>query len=160
MVGRAGALTVLRPLTPEDLDAVAALDAVANPHPWVKRQFEEEVANPRACCLVADHGAGPLAVLVGWHVAGEWHVLEVATHPAARRRGHARALLQEGAARAAAAGCTRSLLEVRSKNAPARTLYRSLGFTEDGRRPRYYAPDGDDAILMSAPLPLPEPARS
>ena len=45
-------------------------------------------------------------------------------------------------------------LEVRSSNAAARALYQSLGFSETGTRPNYYAtPDGrEDAILMTLTL--------
>jgi ribosomal protein S18 acetylase RimI-like enzyme len=31
-------------------------------------------------------------------------------------------------------------------------MYRQLGFVEDGRRPRYYKDNGEDAILMSVEL--------
>jgi ribosomal-protein-alanine N-acetyltransferase len=41
-------------------------------------------------------------------------------------------------------------LEVRPSNATARTLYRSLGFRETGRRPRYYG--DEDALLMTLDL--------
>ena len=45
-------------------------------------------------------------------------------------------------------------LEVRSSNVAARALYKSLGFSEAGLRPKYYAtPDGrEDAILMTRTL--------
>ena len=45
-------------------------------------------------------------------------------------------------------------LEVRSSNVAARALYESLGFSETGVRPNYYAtPDGrEDAILMTLTL--------
>ena len=45
-------------------------------------------------------------------------------------------------------------LEVRSSNVAARALYKSLGFSETGLRPKYYAtPDGrEDAILMTLTL--------
>ena len=45
-------------------------------------------------------------------------------------------------------------LEVRSSNVAARALYKSLGFSETGLRPKYYVtPDGrEDAILMMLTL--------
>jgi ribosomal-protein-alanine N-acetyltransferase len=39
-------------------------------------------------------------------------------------------------------------LEVRASNCAALALYSSLGFTEVGRRPNYYAHPSEDAILM------------
>jgi N-acetylglutamate synthase len=49
------------------------------------------------------------------------------TVPAARRRGHARALVH-ALARWAEQRCTHAMLQVESTNAPARTLYASAGF--------------------------------
>jgi ribosomal-protein-alanine N-acetyltransferase len=40
------------------------------------------------------------------------------------------------------------ILEVRASNAGAVGFYRSLGFSEDGRRIRYYADPVEDAVLM------------
>tara|TARA_B100000029_G_scaffold505608_1_gene586577 strand:+ start:3416 stop:3925 length:510 start_codon:yes stop_codon:yes gene_type:complete len=40
-------------------------------------------------------------------------------------------------------------LEVGKKNFKARSLYKQLGFKENGYRRKYYLHDGDDAILMS-----------
>jgi len=44
------------------------------------------------------------------------------------------------------------LLEVRASNGPALGFYRSLGFRETGRRPRYYADPVEDALLLALPL--------
>jgi [ribosomal protein S18]-alanine N-acetyltransferase len=40
------------------------------------------------------------------------------------------------------------LLEVRASNRPALEFYRSQGFEETGRRPRYYSDPVEDAVLM------------
>jgi [ribosomal protein S18]-alanine N-acetyltransferase len=39
-------------------------------------------------------------------------------------------------------------VEVRSSNSIARSLYESAGFKQVGVRPRYYASDGEDAVIM------------
>lgn len=78
----------------------------------------------------------------------------VARH--ARRRGLAVALMEAVIAQAKAWKSERLLLEVREANAPAITLYRRMGFAEDGRRRDYYPSlDGagrEDALLMSRHL--------
>ena len=43
-------------------------------------------------------------------------------------------------------------LEVRESNVAARTLYKSLGFTEDGIRKNFYEKPAEHAILMSKTL--------
>ncbi len=43
-------------------------------------------------------------------------------------------------------------LEVRASNAPAIALYRQLGYREVAVRPRYYAEENEDAIVMELAL--------
>jgi ribosomal-protein-alanine N-acetyltransferase len=93
-------------------------------------------------------GAEPVGFLVGWHVADELHVLNIATLPPLRRRGIARALMDEALRYAAAHAMRIVLLEVRRSNRPAIKLYRGLGFTALGVRPGYYADNDEDAIEM------------
>ncbi|MFA4893699.1 GNAT family N-acetyltransferase, partial [Brevundimonas sp.] len=57
---------------------------------------------------------------------------------------------------AAARGARRLFLEVAEDNEAARALYGRAGFSEAGRRPRYYArADGSrrDALLLALDLP-------
>jgi ribosomal-protein-alanine N-acetyltransferase len=75
-------------------------------------------------------------------VAGEGELLNLAVHPAARRSGVGRALLQEMMQLA-----DLWHLEVRESNIAAISLYRSIGFVQAGRRASYYA-DGEAALLF------------
>ena len=43
-------------------------------------------------------------------------------------------------------------LEVRRSNAAAIALYQGLGYRQVGMRPRYYAEENEDALLMSMDL--------
>jgi ribosomal protein S18 acetylase RimI-like enzyme len=56
------------------------------------------------------------------------HIAQLAVDPAYRRRGLARALVEEASRRAGAAGCWRITLLVADDNTAARDLYKSLGF--------------------------------
>ena len=73
---------------------------------------------------------GHEAVGRGVAVGGWLGVTSMATAPNARRRGHARAVLETLCAWAGGLGCTRALLQVESGNAAARALYRGYGFAE------------------------------
>jgi ribosomal-protein-alanine N-acetyltransferase len=97
------------------------------------------------------HGSAPVAFLLAWAVADELHIIHIATHPGARRRGAARALVAALLAHAATARSRLLLLEVRRSNRPAIRLYRAFGFTAMGVRRGYYA-DGEDAIEMRLTL--------
>ena len=75
---------------------------------------------------------------------GESEVLNLAVHPASRRRGIARALL----ARALAGRSGDVYLEVRESNAAAIAFYASSGFVTAGRRPKYYQNPPETGIVM------------
>ena len=73
----------------------------------------------------------------------------IAVAAASQRRGIAGRLFAALQQEFCAAGVTQVVLEVRASNHPALALYRRLGFTQTGRRPRYYAEPVEDALLMS-----------
>ncbi len=78
---------------------------------------------------------------------GEAEILTLAVVPGARRRGLGAALLAGALQGAVLRGAATMFLEVAAGNAAALALYRATGFTEVGRRRRYYA-DGDDALVL------------
>ena len=75
-----------------------------------------------------------------------WHVMNVAVDPWRRRRGIARAMLD--ALIAEVGPEARLTLEVRASNTPAIALYERYGFRTAGLRRRYYADNGEDALIM------------
>jgi ribosomal-protein-alanine N-acetyltransferase len=72
----------------------------------------------------------------------------IAVAAESQRRGLARRLVAALAADLRPARIMEVVLEVRVSNLPALALYRALGFTESGRRPRYYSDPVEDAVLM------------
>jgi ribosomal-protein-alanine N-acetyltransferase len=134
-----------------DDEALDALEALARAcFEGSSFSLVEELDRPwsRVWAARAAPGADPVAFVVAWHVADELHVLNIATSPAMRRRGFARALMDEALAYAAAQRVRIVLLEVRRSNRPAIKLYRGLGFTALGVRPGYYSDNNEDAIEM------------
>ena len=83
--------------------------------------------------------------------ADEAEVLTLAVLPALRRQGLGRALLQAAMAEARRRGAASMTLEVAVDNVAARDLYTSAGFTQVGRRRRYYA-NGADALVLRVGL--------
>jgi len=125
--------------------AMAAIHAECFPPVarWGAEAMELQLALLRAFGFI-DAGGGFVLARVA---ADEAEILTLAVAPAARRRGLARALLRRAANEAAAAGATSLFLEVADDNAAARALYAAEGFTEVGRRRRYY-PGGGDALVL------------
>ena len=101
--------------------------------------------------VLADEDGEPAGFALARVAADVAEVLTIATRPAARRRGHGRAMFAALAQEARAHGAAALFLEVSEANAPARALYAALGAREVGRRPRYYA-DGSDALVLRADL--------
>ena len=73
-------------------------------------------------------------------VLDEAELLTIATAPAMRRQGLARATLLAGEARARTEGAARIFLEVAEDNDAAIALYSASGYRQIGRRPGYYLP--------------------
>ncbi len=142
------------PLALYHLPQVLAIEQVSFPVPWPRNIFQAELRHPRALPLAAL--VQPTQVLVGylclWLVADEAQVQNLAVHPAFRGRGVGRHLLREGLRRCHQKGARTANLEVRPSNLAAQALYASLGFTPVGRRPHYYQPEGEDAIVLQCHL--------
>lgn len=140
------------PMQERHLDDLARLEQICFSQPWSRASLLEEIENPTAVFLVAEEDGRTLGY-AGMHVVcGEGYIDNIAVFPEARRKGVARQLLdslikwlreQEGVF---------LTLEVRPSNAAAVSLYRSLGFQEVGRRPRFYTAPTEDALLMSFTL--------
>ena len=122
--------------------------------PWSAAAFLSEIGAGHTTCLAARVED----VLVGYAVLAalgregdrEFEVHTIGVDPAYRGRGIGRTLLRMllDVADAAAAPV---LLDVRTDNVPARTLYEAHGFEVVGLRPRYYRPSMADAHLMVRP---------
>jgi ribosomal-protein-alanine N-acetyltransferase len=138
---------LLADMTAADLDEVEHIAEGAFDPPWTRRGLEDELARDVARCRVArDVPGGPvLAYAIWWTIAGEQQLLAVATARDARRRGLARALLEDMLAES---GATECFLDVRASNAAAIALYEALGFAHVTTRAGYYR-DGEDARVMS-----------
>ena len=140
--------------TETDLDAVMAIERLSFPAPWVRQAFADELARPWARLEVLRQVATDAVVAFCnyWLVADELHILNVAVHPDERRRGHAARLVRHILDEASRNKSRVVSLEVRVSNQAAADLYRKFGFREVGRRPRYYADNGEDALLMDREL--------
>jgi [ribosomal protein S18]-alanine N-acetyltransferase len=141
---------LIRKMTHADLEQVIAIDQVSFSLPWPARTFSYELdENFTSRCWVVEVDGKVAAMIVGWLIVDELHVATIATHPDFRRRGIGKKLLVHALYTAKGEGVVRAFLEVREGNAIAQQMYRSLGFTEDGRRKEYYKDNHEDAILMS-----------
>lgn len=119
---------------------------------WGARDYEQLAADPRGTILVAERDGQMLPNVLGflafYRLDGEAELWNLGIEPAHRRRGIARALLQETCRRLSGAGVHRLFLEVRESNLPALELYRSFGFVSQARRKDYYQNPKEDALAL------------
>jgi ribosomal-protein-alanine N-acetyltransferase len=143
-------------LTVADADRCAELEALLFPgdDPWPTAAFIRELAakhNHYVAARAADMliGYGGISRL-GRMPPFEYEVHTIGVDPAYQGRGIGRRLLDE---LLNGAGAAVVHLEVRTDNATAIALYRSVGFTEVGLRRRYYRVSGADAYTMRREAP-------
>jgi len=136
-------------MTLRDVDAVAEIDRESFAVPWSRDAFVREVTENRcARYLVAREGGAAVAYGGMWLVMDEGHVTNIAVKRSARCRGVGEALARALMQLAADTGIRYMTLECRRSNLAAQSLYRKLGFQEVGLRKRYYADNGEDALVM------------
>ena len=148
-----------KPLDVSHVGCVAALESrIMGSDAWNEALVADEI--PRRdrtwwAAYASEGKPGEVGTLVGyaggWVVDGDVQILKVGTDPAWRRRGIARELLAHVAADARNLGAQTVSLEVRAGNVGAQALYKALGLTPVGTRPRYYS-DREDALIMQGEL--------
>jgi len=146
---------VWRPLAPDDLAYVAALEAQIHLAPWSYGNFRDTLAAGYSA-RVGEREGRIVCYGVLMMAPGEAQLLNLSVVPDARREGLGRELLWQFMRDAVARHAEQIFLEVRVSNEPAIGLYQSAGFVAIARRDRYYPPrpDGlrEDAIVMRCDL--------
>jgi [ribosomal protein S18]-alanine N-acetyltransferase len=145
-----GGVILERVRSPEDLEAVAALEAACFTNPWTREMLEREVrqSDVARVYVVKDEFGGVAAFCMCWVIVDELHINTIAVDPARRREGLATILMRHVMDEAASSGAQRCTLEVRASNDAARRLYEGLGFVETAIRPLYYNQPDEDAIIL------------
>ncbi|HWH97063.1 MAG TPA: ribosomal protein S18-alanine N-acetyltransferase [Pseudolysinimonas sp.] len=150
----------LRRAVPADLDAIMAIETTTfETDAWSPATMAAEIEGRHGYYLVAqaeDAGVDGYAGLLAPEGSGQADIQTIAVVERARRRGLGRTLMLALLNEARRRGATEVFLEVRADNPGAQTLYTSLGFAEIGVRPKYYQPDGVDAVIMRLEVPDPQ----
>lgn len=142
-----------RPMSFNDLEAVAAIEQTIYSFPWSLGNFRDSLHAGYSCWINEIDGE-----VVGYAVmmlaAGEAQLLNLGIAGPWQRLGLGRRFLQNMIKVARDYRASSMLLEVRPSNMAARRLYLDTGFQETALRKHYYpAHDGrEDAVLMELPL--------
>ena len=137
----------VRRLNYADLPQVTAIERRSFPTPWSLAMFVLELSKPSGICLAAFVDRELAGYLVCSRYDTVWHIMNVSVDPDRRRHGIATTLLTRLFERVDDPEAQYTL-EVRRSNEGAIALYERLRFRAAGVRRRYYADNGEDAVVM------------
>jgi len=143
---------VVRDFRPADAASIMEIQlGTSEMAQWRPGDYENLSRRAGGMVLVAET-TGPTVAITGFLAAlaigAEAEIQNVAVRAGHRRRGVARALLEEAHSRLAGQDVASVFLEVRVSNLAARILYRRFGYSECGLRKGYYTSDGEDALVL------------
>ncbi|MFQ6052234.1 MAG: ribosomal protein S18-alanine N-acetyltransferase [Candidatus Hydrothermarchaeota archaeon] len=135
-------------MTNEDLARVKEIEKLSFPEPWSSYALEYMVSKyPHGCWVaVLDNEVVGYSIHV-LEYRDRAHLLKLAVDPAWRRKGIATTLVLHIIEELKSLNVRSLKLEVRESNLAARILYKSLGFVETRKIPRYYL-NGENAVIM------------
>lgn len=143
----------LRPMREGDLGQVLRMERLSFRSPWSRSIFLHELRiNPIAASWVLEREGRLLGYASAWIRGEELKINNLVVDPDHRRSGLADWMLPKVLEEGLIRGCSRAILEVRPSNLAARRLYEKHGFTVTGRVTNYYREEGEDALVMAAPL--------
>jgi len=138
-----------------DIPVLVSLDKELFPYsPWSAGQYREEISAPTRHFVVALDDASSVIGYAGVFAPGgaEADVLTVGVVPQHRGQGIARELMARITQWAIEEGSIAMMLEVKTDNVEAISLYESLGYSKLNVRKDYFG-TGLDALVMRKELP-------
>ena len=139
---------MIEPMNASHVPQIAQLEKRCFSDPWSEKSIASELENPLSVWLVAVDGGQLIGYVCSQTVLGETDMMNLAVAPEARRQGTGRALVLALVDALTEKGSHSLMLEVRVSNTPAQKLYESLGFSQVGRRPKYYVNPREDALIL------------
>jgi ribosomal-protein-alanine N-acetyltransferase len=127
---------------------VAQLEKMCFADPWSEKSISSELDNILALWYVALEDDRVVGYVGSQTCGSETDMMNIAVHPAFRRRGIAEALVDCLIRELKNRGSTSLTLEVRASNEGAQALYEKLNFVQVGRRPNYYRNPREDALIL------------
>ena len=138
----------IRRMTMDDVDGVYAVEIGTFVDAWSRDAFVSDMKNPVARYLVAEQDGKIIGYAGAWVILDESHITNIAVLKEHRGQGTGKRLTHGLLQYLSNLGAAYATLEVRRSNEIAQNLYKSLGFVQLGVRKRYYADNGEDALIM------------
>ena len=136
------------PMNESHVAQIAELEKICFSDPWSENSVASELNNPLSVWLVAEENGIVCGYVGSQTVLDETDMMNIAVHPDFRRKGIAAALIAELVRLLKERGSRILRLEVRESNAPAISLYETMGFTQLGLRKNYYRNPKENALIL------------
>ena len=150
--GTSREILVVKRAGEKDLADITDLEAICfkGEDPWSYEAFYNEIVTneDRTLYLVAQLNGETVGYMGVWQILDEGHITNVAVSPDHRRRHIGETIIRAMLDETYKSGIRSWTLEARVDNEPAIRLYEKMGFRREGIRPKYYAYDGTDALIM------------
>ena len=127
---------------------IAKIEQLCFNDPWSENSIASELNNRLSLWLVAVEDEHVIGYVGSQTVIGETDMMNIAVHPDHRKKGIGTTLILELIDALKTRGSHSLMLEVRSSNSSAISVYKNLGFLEVGRRKNYYRNPKEDALIM------------
>ncbi len=131
-----------------DIEAIEELEKECFSTPWSKTALRDAMHNGTVF-FIAKKGKRAIGYMGLSAVLDEGYVTNIAVTENERKKGVGTALLNRIFAFAGDNRLSFVSLEVRVSNQNAISLYNSLGFKEEGKRPNFYKNPKEDALILT-----------
>ena len=136
------------PMNEDHIRQIAELERLCFNDPWSVKSIASELNNKLSLWLVAVDAETVVGYVGSQTVIGETDMMNIAVHPAYRKKGIGTALINELIHELALRRSRSLMLEVRASNETAISVYMGLGFIEVGCRKNYYRNPREDALIL------------
>ena len=140
---------VIQSMQPEDVDEVVKIEQHSFSDPWSKHNFMAELNLPFSWVWAAKIKNRLAGYCCCWEIEEELQIANLAVHPEFRNQGIGKKILREILNRACQRKVKKVTLEVRQSNQFGLKLYQAFGFTEVGRRKKYYRKPVEDGLILA-----------
>jgi ribosomal-protein-alanine N-acetyltransferase len=138
---------VFKPLLPEDIEAVSAIESQVYEDPWSRALLEQSLQAPMTHTLGLWKGDELIGYAIFQIIFTEAHLLNLAISKNFQKSGYGGRMLEEVMRVSREKMAQAMYLEVRPSNHGGRHLYEKYGFKTLMVRDRYYA-NGEAALVM------------
>ena len=136
------------PMNEDHICQIAELERLCFNDPWSENSIASELNNKLSLWLVAVDSETVVGYVGSQTVLGETDMMNIAVHPDYRKQGIGTGLILALIRELSSRGSHSLMLEVRTSNEQAISVYSKLGFSEIGRRRYYYRNPKEDALIL------------